>query len=38
MGCNVHDIEKKVVFYDINYDIKNKKLKLVNIFWYDSKL
>jgi len=34
MGCNVHDIQKKVVVYDI----KNKKLKVVNIFRYDSKL
>jgi hypothetical protein len=34
MGCNVHDIQNKVVVYDI----KNKKPKVVNILWYDSKL
>jgi hypothetical protein len=33
MGCNVHDIQKKVVFYDIK-----KKPKIINMFWYDSKL
>jgi hypothetical protein len=32
-GCNVHDIQNKVVVYDIK-----KNSKVVSIFWYDSKL
>jgi hypothetical protein len=34
MGCNVHDIQERVVVYDI----KKEKPKVVNTFWYDSKL
>ncbi len=34
MGCNVHDMQNKVVVYDT----RKKKSKIVNIFWYDSKL
>jgi hypothetical protein len=35
MGCNVHDIENKVVVYDKK---TKQKPKVVSIFWYDSKL
>jgi hypothetical protein len=34
MGCNVHDIQNKVVVYIT----RKKKLEVVSIFWYDSKL
>jgi hypothetical protein len=34
MGCNVHDIQNKVVV--LWY--KKQEPKVVNIFWYDSKL
>jgi len=34
MGCHVHDIRRKFLFYDA----KSKYARVVNIFWYDSKL
>jgi hypothetical protein len=33
IGRNVHDIQNKVAVYDS----RNKKSKVVSIFWYDSK-
>jgi hypothetical protein len=36
MECNVHDIENKAGIYDTRNNIQ--ELKIINIFWYDSKL
>jgi hypothetical protein len=36
MGCNVDDMQNKVVVYDTRNN--KQEPKVINIFWYDSKL